>query len=108
MGEDKNVKDMTREELEMEVAYLRGKYIWGLQPEDFVAAVADDENEQFKKATIYSEEEFSDEELRNKLRENQIGSFFIWEWAEIVDYWAEDGFSEEDWNIVANVNMIPK
>lgn len=101
---DKDVKEMTREELEMEVAYLRSKYIWGLQPEDFVAAVADDENKQFKKAVIYSEEEFSDEELRNKLRENQIGSFFIGEWAEIVDYWAKDGFSEEDWNIVATLS----
>lgn len=104
MKNETKVENMTREELEMEVAYLRGKYIWGLQPEDFVAAVTDDKNKCFKDAIIYSQEEFSDKELRDKLRENHEKTFFIGEWMEIVSYYAEDGFSQEDWNIVATIN----
>ena len=103
MGEDKNVEEMTREELQLEVLALRTKYIWGLQPEDFAVAVIDDDNWSLKNTVIYSHEELSDADLRLKLYKNHKSWFTIGDWAEIVCYYSESSFCEEDWNLIATM-----
>lgn len=103
MYNEKNVEEMTREELQLEVLTLRTKYIWGLQPEDFAVAVTDDDDWPLKNVVIYSAEELSDADLRLKLYENHKHWFTIGDWAEIVCYYSESSFCEEDWNLIATM-----
>lgn len=81
------------------------KYIWGLQAEDFAAAVSDKNSESLQDVEVYSEEEFSDEDLRETLLNKHKNIFFINDWVEIVSYYAEERFSEEDWRIIATMNQ---
>ena len=74
MNDEKNVEEMTREELEQELSYLRTKYIWGIQPEDLAAVACDNESIPPNTGT-YSTEEMSDDALRAKLFESQKGKF---------------------------------
>ena len=81
------------------------KYIWGLQAEDFAAAVSEKNSESLQDVEVYSEEEFSDDALRETLLNKHKNIFFINDWAEIVRYYAEERFSEEDWRIIATMNQ---
>lgn len=100
MGEDKNIKDMTREELEIEVVHLRTQYIWGLEPEDFAAAGEDMWPED---TVIYSQEEFSNDALRTKLFDNHKNCYFMENWTDDVFCYQRDSFTQEDWNIIATM-----
>ena len=101
---DKDVKQMTREELEMEVAYLRNKYIWGLQPEDFAAAVISENDYVSENKVVYTEE-MSDDDLRAKLFNNHHGIFTIENWTEYVRYYAQERFTKEDWNVIETMKQ---
>jgi len=103
MYNEKNVEEMTREELQLEVLSLRTKYIWGLQPEDFAVAVTDDNDWPLRNTVIYSAEEFSDADLRLKLYKNHKDWFTVGDWTETVCYYSEEAFSKEDWNLIATM-----
>lgn len=75
------------------------KYIWGLQPEDLAAATISDSDYASDGKTVYPEE-VTDDELRQKLFANHHGVFSIDNWAEYVRYYAQERFSQEDWNII--------
>ena len=80
------------------------KYIWGLQPEDFAAAVISENDYVSENKVVYTEE-ISDDDLRAKLFNNHHGIFTIENWTEYVRYYAQERFTKEDWNVVETMKQ---
>lgn len=82
----KEVKEMTREELEKEVMTLRFENIWGLRAEDFVMTLINEE-EDIAQEEIFTEDEMSTErvyqEIYQKIRDE---GFYVHDWSEIISY----------------------
>lgn len=56
MDKYEQMKDWTKEELIDRIYHLENKYAWGLQPEDYAAALTDYEGDAFTKNQLSDDE----------------------------------------------------